>query len=344
MTNTKPPQPRIIRNVPLNKLSLEKAEEHLILEFKNRAMRHSKHQLQSMNKKKEGRPFQYSRDTLLLAAVLLNLRNLSYRRLTTELSLIAGIRISKSQLHERINRLMLGISLNGLLNDKLLNCAMDTTGFRPSERGLWRIVKHEEGKITDKNGYIKLAIVNDTNELFILSAFIGDAQTADMTLFRPCMEDIARLRISTFYGDGAFDAFEVYRFCIEAGITPVVKPSRVAVVHYNRRTGLPRDLRSSYVDFIRKNGYSAWSKRHGYGKRWSSEIVFSKLKRIFGESIRSVVEANIGQEFTIKLWIYNMLVALQHGYSRVLFFSWHFVGLGTGLPDGLPPPAKANQL
>ena len=71
---------------------------------------------------------------------------------------------------------------------------------------------------------------------------------------------------------------------------------------------------------IKKLGYEPWSKKFEYGKRWSSEIVFSKLKRLFGETVRSKKEENIRQEFTIKIWIYNMLVAIQHRYKEVLFF------------------------
>jgi len=44
-------------NLQINKSSLEKAEETLILDLKNRALREWKSQLQTMNNKKVGAPF-----------------------------------------------------------------------------------------------------------------------------------------------------------------------------------------------------------------------------------------------------------------------------------------------
>ncbi len=65
-----------------------------------------------MNKQKVGRPFKYCRDIVLLAAVLLYLKSLSYRRLTIELFLVSGIEISKSQLQERITGLFIEIEID----------------------------------------------------------------------------------------------------------------------------------------------------------------------------------------------------------------------------------------
>ena len=153
----------------------------------------------------------------------------------------------------------------------------------------------------------------DLKTLSILSASIGDAQTSDMTLFNPTFEELKR-RMNSFFGDGSFDAFEVYRKCRQSSITPVIKPDKNAVVYYNKQ-GLPKELRSYYVGFIDKNGYAEWSKKFSYGKRWLIGIVFSKFKRLFGEIIRSKKDENICQELTLKVWIYNALTALQRGFD-----------------------------
>ena len=158
----------------------------------------------------------------------------------------------------------------------------------------------------------------DVHTKSILSAFIGDAQTADSILFDPFFEELKDKKINKFYGDGSFDSFKVYRKCIKQRINPVIKPDKNAVVYYNKY-GLPRDLRSCYVSFIKINGYKEWSKKFGYGKRWHNEIIFSKFKRLFGDVIRSHKEENIRQEFTIKIRIYNALTALQCGYNIFLF-------------------------
>jgi len=300
----------------VKRLTLEQAEESLISDLKTRTKRLHSKQLAAMNRGKVGRPFIFSRDVVLLAAILLYLRCLSYRRLCTELYLIAEIRASKSMLHERIVALEIDIDVKGFLEKRILDCSTDATGFKPTNKGLWRVILHEDGKVRQKNGYAKLAIINDTKTLSILSAQIGDAQTADITLFKPSLEQArSRHRINVLYGDGAYDAYEVYSNCQQAKIVPVMKPRSYSVVHYDRRTMLPRDLRSRYVSFIKNFGYEKWSKRVEYGRRWTSEIVFSKFKRLFGEIVKSKKEENTPKEFTAKVWIYNMLVALQHGFA-----------------------------
>ena len=304
-------------NLPINKFSLEKAEEVLILDLKNKALREWKSQLQTMNNKKVGAPFKYSRSFILLAVVLLYLKHLSYRRLVAELYILTGIRISKSQLYDRIMKLSLSINIDGFLNEKLMEIAVDATGFKPTEKGNWRIINHENGEVK-RDGYIKFMGAVDLKTLSIVSGFIGDAQTADITLFEPLFEEI-RNRTKVLYGDGSFDTFKVYRKCIEAGIIPVIRPDKNAIVRYNK-DGLPRDLRSYYVDFIKKNGYHEWSRRFNFGKRWLVEIVYSKFKRLFGEIIKSKKEENIRQEFTLKIWIYNALTALQHGFRQLDYF------------------------
>jgi len=304
-------------NIQVNKSSLEKAEEVLILDLKNKALREWKSQLQTMNNKKVGAPFKYPRSFILLAAVLLYLKHLSYRRLVAELYILTGIRISKSQLYDRIMKLSLSININGFLNEKLMEIAVDATGFKPTEKGNWRNISHENGEVK-RNGYIKLMAAVDVETLSILSGFIGDAQTADITLFEPMFEEI-KDKTKVLYGDGSFDTFKVYRKCIEAGIIPVIRPDKNAIARYNK-DGLPRDLRSYYVEFIKKNGYREWSKRFNFGKRWLIEIAYSKFKRLFGETVKSKKEENIRQEFTLKIWIYNALIALQHGFKQIDYF------------------------
>ncbi len=71
---------------------------------------------------------------MLLAAVLLYLSNLSYRRLIIELFLVLAV-------------------------------AMDATGFKPTNRGDWRIINHEDGEVK-REGYIKLMAGIDLKTLF----------------------------------------------------------------------------------------------------------------------------------------------------------------------------------
>jgi hypothetical protein len=48
----------------------------------------------------------------------------------------------------------------------------------------------------------------------------------------------------------------------------------------------------------------------GYGKRWKVEGVYSAVKRIFGESVRSSSQEGMMREAMMKFQCYNMLVVM----------------------------------
>jgi hypothetical protein len=52
-------------------------------------------------------------------------------------------------------------------------------------------------------------------------------------------------------------------------------------------------------------------KRHGYGMRWMAESAFSSLKRMFGESVKSVKWQNMVNELLLKASIYNALMRIK---------------------------------
>ena len=79
-------------DLPLNKLSLEKAEIALLSHYETEIRRRSRKQLSSMNRKKIGRPFTYSNILMEYAAIVLYLRFLSYRILAEEVLMRIGIK------------------------------------------------------------------------------------------------------------------------------------------------------------------------------------------------------------------------------------------------------------
>ena len=119
-----------------------------------------KKELRRMNYRKLGRPFRFTSTLIELSAFIREKFSLTYRDLSYFIESIIGIRISKTQLHERINRLNLDFtSLLNSLNNKELILIVDSTGFKPSNRGEWRIIKHEKGIIKKRNGYVKVSAI-----------------------------------------------------------------------------------------------------------------------------------------------------------------------------------------
>ena len=55
-------------------------------------------------------------------------------------------------------------------------------------------------------------------------------------------------------------------------------------------------------------GYKEWAKHKGYGMRWvATEGIFSAVKRIFGENVRSHKAENAYKEAKMKFWAYQQL-------------------------------------
>lgn len=66
--------------------------------------------------------------------------------------------------------------------------------------------------------------------------------------------------------------------------------------------------RADEVRLYMELGYKKWAKHKGYGMRWpASEGIFSAVKRIFGENVRSHKVGNAYKEARMKFWAYQQL-------------------------------------
>jgi hypothetical protein len=52
-------------------------------------------------------------------------------------------------------------------------------------------------------------------------------------------------------------------------------------------------------------GYDKWREKYGYGRRWSSESIFSAMKRIMGEYVTAHSKRNMFQEVAMKFTFYR---------------------------------------
>jgi hypothetical protein len=58
------------------------------------------------------------------------------------------------------------------------------------------------------------------------------------------------------------------------------------------------------------NDLQKWKDSVSYGQRWIAEIVFSYLKRTFGEYVYSARLKNMIQEMMLKASLYNKMIHL----------------------------------
>ena len=110
------------------------------------------------------------------------------------------------------------------------------------------------------------------------------------------------MRIKAAGGDGAMDNKDLWNFCQDKGIKPVIKPDK------NALDDTDCALRNREVKKRNEFGYKKWAKRRGYGYRWpATEGINSAIKRIFGEQLLATSEQGLLQEAACKIWAYQQL-------------------------------------
>lgn len=111
------------------------------------------------------------------------------------------------------------------------------------------------------------------------------------------------LDIEEFFGDGSFDKNSLFDLCDFYLIKPIIKISKDAIVNQN---GSWR--RNTEVKRYKKLGYKKWAKQNSYGRRWTgTEGIFSSVKRIFGDRVRSKRVENMCKETERRFWAYQVI-------------------------------------
>jgi hypothetical protein len=109
--------------------------------------------------------------------------------------------------------------------------------------------------------------------------------------------------ISKVLMDGAFDSREIFSYLDDRNIIPAIRIRKNAIPNargcHSRKMAVIEQLAD----------YRKWSASVSYGKRWIVESVFSAIKRMFGEEVRSKKRRNMVQELMLKVSLYNEFMA-----------------------------------
>jgi hypothetical protein len=104
-------------------------------------------------------------------------------------------------------------------------------------------------------------------------------------------------------GDGAYDSREIFSHLDDKGIVAAIRVRKNSIPKsrgcYSRKMAVISQLAD----------YPKWSASVRYGSRWIVESVFSAIKRMFGEEVRSKKRSNIIQELALKASLYNKFAA-----------------------------------
>lgn len=122
----------------------------------------------------------------------------------------------------------------------------------------------------------------DVDTRQVLAVKVTDELSHDSKHLKYLVRESARCgTISKVLGDGAFDSRESFSYLDNQNIMPAIKVRRNSVPKskgcYPRKMAVVEQLRD----------YRRWVSSASYGKRWIVESVFSSIKRMFGEEVRS---------------------------------------------------------
>jgi len=243
---------------------------------------------------KVGEPFLYPNSLIEFLAVLKS-KGFDYRALEGIIRALSK-RLNNFPVicFSQIRRRMLALPVSFDAKSNELVVGSDGTGIKVSNRGDWI---REAWNI--RRGWIKVVILGDVNGN-IVDVRIGNENLDERASARGMLRKNNK-NIKKALMDGLHDCEDTFDLCNELDIEAGIKIRENA-----NDEGLgarPREVR------LYKNiGYKEWAKEKDYGMRWpSTEGIFSAVKGIFGESVKSHKIRNMYHEAKLKFWSYQKL-------------------------------------
>jgi hypothetical protein len=200
-------------------------------------------------------------------------------------------------IHKRINRSDIGIKPISSKGNIVL--AVDSTGIKVTNRGEW--MRHKWQK--HRKAFLKIHVGVDVKTKQVLALKVTDERSHDSKSLGHIVRESARYgTITKLLGDGAFDSRKIFSYLDDKRIIPAIRVKKNSIPKskgcYPRKKAV----------ILQMADYSKWSASVSYGKRWIVESVFSSIKRMFGEEVRSKKRRNMVQELMLKISLYNWFV------------------------------------
>ncbi len=289
-------------------------------------------ELKKMNAKKRGGQYAYSESFLRCAAMIRAKRGLSYRELEDELKrFFPDFDIpAYTTLFTRINDKEVDILNDIVVADhfKEVILSLDASGFTQHAGGRWIEFRFEKEKDkVKKKGFVKLHPIIDVKTKAILGCTITTDSEADSSQFIELVEfalgmlqkccNINDIEIKIL-ADKGYDTVEIFEYCKKRGIKPII-PIRYTAKTYletvrSKTAQIQLTFGSKCKDVTkitkkdRLKNQARWGRKNGYGERSASEGVFSTMKRLFGEGLKSILWEHMVQELLFRVAAHNLRI------------------------------------
>ena len=297
----------LMRNWPeYNKKLIQRAEIYI----EEGLVEKCKKELKKLNKKKEGKPFQYANCLIKILAIVKIKYLLSYRGTIGLLGSFAKILCSQikipdySVLFRRMNNLELDLYETTSDLTEPLFISIDGSGLRADQGGSW--IQKRFGR--KKKRYLKIIFAVDIKSKRIIELAVTTDKTHENKRFRGIVRRASsKHTLDKVAADPGFDDFRNYELLHRKKIRAAIKPKNNSNPHYNWPRYDKRKLyRQKQVLLYQKYSYKTWKQKTGYNYRTLSESVFSAFKANYGEGVYSKKFRYARQEVLWKAYTYNL--------------------------------------
>lgn len=257
-------------------------------------------------KKRKGRPLEFSDQLILLLLMIKIQYKMPYRMLEGFARFFfEQFKKMKVPTYSLTCKRAKGLStkLPQLSSCRPKTVIVDATGIKVQGEGEWKVKVHGKGR---PRKWIKLHVAIDEQTQEIVGEISTEATVDDGKAFPRVVQQV-RGRPKTVIGDGAYDDRDVRDLIREKGGKSLIPPPRNAVCH---GTDLERD---DAIKVIRafggdKTAKSVWGKLSGYSRRALVETTFSRYKKMFGERAFSRTQERIVLENRLKCVLLNKMI------------------------------------
>ncbi|MEM2785364.1 MAG: IS5 family transposase [Candidatus Nitrosotenuis sp.] len=257
-------------------------------------------ELAVMNRNKIGRKYQFPDSFMKILGYVKVYFGLGYRQTEGLIRTYHDIPAIPDHtiIHKRINKLKIQLNSKPVSNVELV---VDSSGIKVTNRGEWMVRKWQK----HRKGFLKIHVGVDVSTKQILAVKVTDEHSHDSKHLKYLLRESTRYgTITKLLGDGAYDSREIFSYIDRMGAVPAIRVRKNAIPNakgcYIRKTAV----------ISQKADYSRWAASVSYGKRWIVESVFSSIKRMFGEEVRSKKRRNMIQELMLKISLYNWFVTV----------------------------------
>ena len=195
----------------------------------------------------------------------------------------------------------LGIDIDVTKYRGKIDMVVDSTGLKVYGEGEWKVKKHGWAK---HRTWRKLHLMIDPATHQIIAELLTGNDVHDSQVVKTLLEETEN-EIGRFYGDGAYDPWEVRDELEKRGIEQVIPPREDAVPQ-NRRDGRRKE-RDAAIDGIEKQGRKGWKKGIGYHRRSLAETGMYRMKTIFGGNLKNRKLENQKTEVRLRCKLLNKL-------------------------------------